>query len=324
MVTKKVVRALVLGLGLTLLGQTAMAQEPSTTASPAPILTLLWSPPNDITTRDLFNGPGGVEQAPNLQRVTFIKEEEPGYSTKYRVRDASGREWVAKIGNEAQSETAAVRLVWAVGYQTEINYLVPSVNIIGKGSFKNVRFEARPDNIKRKNEWSWTDNPFVGTHELQGLKIMMALLNNWDLKDSNNKILSVRDGKDETQRSYVISDLGATFGKSGSLPLFWRVTRSRNKPDDFEDAKFIDGVKANRVDFHYNGRNRGLFDNISMDDAAWLAGWLTQLSDRQIADAFRAANYDDEDIRTLTDAVKGRIGELAAISRGAQGVTVSN
>ena len=42
-----------------------------------------------------------------------------------------GREWVAKIGKEAQSETAAVRLVWAAGYLTEINYLAPCVRIEG-------------------------------------------------------------------------------------------------------------------------------------------------------------------------------------------------
>ena len=79
---------------------------------------------------------------PNLRRITFISEETGGYSRKFRVRDASGREWVAKIGKEAQSETAAVRLLWAIGYMTEINYLAPRVTIPGEGTFENVRFEA--------------------------------------------------------------------------------------------------------------------------------------------------------------------------------------
>ena len=47
-----------------------------------------------------------------------------------------GREWVAKVGKEAQSETAAVRLVWAAGYETEVNYLVPRLTIPGKGTFQ--------------------------------------------------------------------------------------------------------------------------------------------------------------------------------------------
>jgi hypothetical protein len=109
---------------------------------------VLWRTPADIASRDLFWGPGGRAMQPDLTKVKFIEEQRGGYSRKYRGRDASGREWVAKIGKEAQSETAAVRLLWAAGYETEINYLVPRVEIAGKGTFSNVRFEARPQNVK--------------------------------------------------------------------------------------------------------------------------------------------------------------------------------
>ena len=40
--------------------------------------------------------------------------------------------------------------------------------------------------------WSWHDNPFVGTREFNGLKVMMALVNNWDLKDVNNRVSDTR------------------------------------------------------------------------------------------------------------------------------------
>src|SRR5215204_3730082 len=140
---------------------------------------VLWREPANIDSRDLLLGPGGDKMKPDLSRVTFIKEEKGGYSKKYRIKDANGRVWVAKIGKEAQSETAAVRLVWAVGYVTEINYLVPSLTIEGKGTFENVRLEARPENVKRFDEWRWTENPFAGKRELQGLKVLMAFLENW-------------------------------------------------------------------------------------------------------------------------------------------------
>ncbi len=45
-------------------------------------------------------------------------------------------------------------------------------------------------------------------------------------------------------------------------------------------------------------------------DARWLSGLLSQLSDKQIRDAFRAANYSDANIRLLTKAVKSRIAQL--------------
>src|SRR5215210_4276128 len=133
---------------------------------------ILWQRPDNISSRDLYLGPGGAAMRPDVRRITFIKEEKGGYSKKYRVRDGAGREWVVKIGKEAQSETSAVRLLYGLGYSTEVNYLVPRVTIPGKGTFTNVRFEARPEGLKRAGEWKWKQNPFVGTQQLQGLKIL--------------------------------------------------------------------------------------------------------------------------------------------------------
>jgi hypothetical protein len=154
---------------------------------------VLWREPVDVESRNLLLGAGGETMKPDLSRVKFIEEKKGGYSKKYRVHDGAGNEWIAKIGKEAQTDTAANRLLWAVGYETEIAYLVPSLTIIGKGTFENVRLEARPKHVKRIGEWNWEDNPFNGTGHLQGLKIMMALIDNWDMKNSNNEILAVRD-----------------------------------------------------------------------------------------------------------------------------------
>jgi len=276
---------------------------------------IFWRRPVDIRNRDLFLGPGGSRMQPDLSRIEFIKEEKGGYSKKFRVRDGSGREWVAKIGKEAQSETSAVRLLWAVGYPTEINYLEPRVTIPGKGTFTNVRFEARPEGVKRVGEWKWSRNPFVQTPEFQGLKIMMALINNWDIKDSNNEMLQFR-GRDGDVLVYIISDLGATFGHASGTPLFWRITRSRNNPKNYANSNFLKKVKDNRVEIKYGGKNRGLFKNINVDDATWIASWLSQLSDQQIRDAFRAANYTPSEINLLAGEVRQRTNELVNLRPG--------
>jgi hypothetical protein len=275
---------------------------------------VFWRRPVDIRNRDLFLGPGGSSMQPDLSRVELMKEEKGGYSKKFRVRDGSGREWVAKIGKEAQSETSAVRLLWALGYPTEINYLVPRVTIPGKGTFTNVRFEARPDSVKRVGEWKWNRNPFAQTREYQGLKIMMALINNWDLKDSNNEMLQFR-GRDGDVLVYIISDLGATFGHASGTPFFWRITRDRNNPKSYAKSDFVKKVKGNRIELKYGGRNRGLFKNITVDDAVWLSSWLSQLSDQQIKDAFRAANYTPSEINLLASEFRQRTNALANVSR---------
>ena len=270
---------------------------------------ILWQRPADISSRDLFLGPGGTAMRPDLRRITFIKEEKGGYSKKYRVRDGSGREWVAKIGKEAQSETSAVRLLWGLGYVTEVNYLVPRITISGKGTFTNVRLEARPEAWKRLGEWKWNSNPFVGTTEFQGLKIMMALINNWDLKDSNNVIIQLR-GNHGNELYYAISDLGATFGHASTTPIFWRITRSRNDPKSYAESDFFEKVKGDRVVLHFGGKNRGLLNDVDVEDAQWLGSLLAQLSDNQLRDAFRAANYRDDQINLLARTVRARGNEL--------------
>ena len=280
---------------------------------------ILWREPADIARRDLLLGPGGQEMKPDLSRITFVKEEKGGYSKKYRVKDGKGRTWVAKLGKEAQSETAAVRLVWAVGYVTEINYLVPRLTIEGKGTFENVRLEARPDNVDRFGEWTWTENPFAGKRELQGLKVLMALMENWDLKDSNNRVLVVRRGN-ATELHYIVSDLGTTFGKTGGqkspIAFVKSIKGSRNEPDDFAKDQFIDEVQGDTVRLDYDGKNADLMRNISIADARWIGGLLARLSDRQIEDAFRAANYNAAEVRLLTGAVRKRINELVNLQRG--------
>ena len=320
MYTKKLRTFIVLSLLICLTSiDTGLAQQKKKKKAQAhPSGTpVLWQAPSDISQRDLFLGPGGTAMRPDLRRITFLKEEKGGYSKKYRIRDGSGREWVAKIGKEAQSETSAVRLLWGVGYITEINYLVPRVTIPGKGTFTNVRFEARPDRWDRTGEWKWKRNPFVGTPQYQGLKIMMALINNWDLKDSNNEMIEIRGG-DSNNVYYIISDLGATFGHASTTPLIWRLTRSRNKPSNFAKSKFLEKVKGDRVVLHFGGKNRGLMKDISIRDAQWMGQWLSQLTDQQLHDAFRAANYRPEEINLLARTVRERTNELVSLTPGVQ------
>jgi hypothetical protein len=318
MIVSKRIRPLAALAALLVLSLSSFAQQQAKRDERKVVPTgtpVMWRDPGDIAARDLLLGPGGDGMKPDLRKITFIKQETGGYSMKYRVRDASDREWVAKIGKEAQSETAAVRLLWAIGYMTEINYLVPRLHIEGKGTFENVRLEARPEHIKRLDEWKWTKNPFSGTKELRALVIMMALLNNWDIKDTNNKVLLVPNLKTGQNRlHYIVSDLGASFGRvKVDAPVIWRIKRNRNDPVDYAEDPFLEEVKDGRVFLFYKGKSQRLFDDLRVEEAAWLGGLLTRLTDEQISDAFRAANYTPDEVRLLTGAVRARINELANV-----------
>src|SRR5437667_449546 len=301
-------------IGLALLLSASIQGQQTKKSHPKPIPNdakpVLWRQATEFASRDLFLGAGGEAMKPDLSKVTFIADETRSYSKKYRVRDGAGNEWVVKVGPEAQSETAATRLIWAAGYFADTTYLLPHVDIEGKGPFDNARFEARIKGQKRLGQrWDWEKNPFVGTRELQGLKVLMALINNWDIQNHNNNIVVVTDeatGQKEVR--YFDTDLGASFGKEGNF-----IGHTRNRPDQFVKTSFIKGVKGGYVVFNYNGKNQSLLKNITVEQAKWLGGILSQLSDQQISDAFRAANYSPEEITALTRVVKERINELVSL-----------
>ena len=312
---RKLNTSILLSLMFIVLAAAGMAQDKPKKNGPAgkPVLR----EQVNVADRDLYNGPGGEAMRPDLSKVDFIEVDTSGHNKKYRIKDAAGNEWVAKLGREAQPETAAVRILYGLGYRTEINYLAPTINIPTKGTFENVRLEARPKNAKRLDIWKWEDNPFVGSNELQGLKIMMVFFTNWDLLDMQNKVVRVStDNGIEDQ--YIISDLGATFGRLGNnnLPFFFRLGRQTNKPNTWEQAGFIKDVKDNKLQFDFTGgKSRNILNDVTVANGRWLADLLMQLSDKQLDDAFRAANYTPEQIQTLRNGFKTRVAELDRATR---------
>jgi hypothetical protein len=270
---------------------------------------VLWREPSDIASRNLYLGPGGEALKPDLSKVTLVEEKESATAAKFRVRDGSGREWMMKVGGEAQAEVAAGRIVWAVGYYTDVTYLVPQVQVAGKGTFENARFEARPKGFKRLEEWMWDENPFVGNPEFQGLKVLLALLDNWNLKNENTRIVFVRD--DEAGRSelrYIISDFDVNLDKTAVAPSMWHAATGRSA-----GARFIDKVNDNLIDFGYRGKHQERLSGITVAQARWIGANLAKLSRQQIHDAFRAGNYNADEIQSLAKIVRARIDELAGL-----------
>ena len=258
----------------------------------------------DISKRDLYVGPGGPDKMPVMKGARFMGSNPGGNNLKYTIVDGTGRKWVVKIADESQPELAATRLLWAIGYKTEIDYMVPRLDIPGVGNYKNARFELRPADVTRGQRWSWANNPFKNSRELNGLRIMMALINNWDLKDENTAILT-KNGK----LDYIVSDLGSSFGKLADRNMS-RSGRSVNKPVDYAKANFIKGVNNGMIEFDYRGMNENVVTGVKVEDGRWLVGLLRQLSEKQIEDAFRAANYGPEAVEVLAGAVRARITAL--------------
>ena len=288
----------------------------------------LWEEPSDIERRDLFYGPGGRQGAPDpAGKFTFIRRSTSGTQKKIIVKDGMGREWTVKFGPEAKPETTAARIVWAVGYHVDQNYFVKQARIEGYEAplVQNVRFERRDDGSEEAGNWSWESNPFVGTRELEGLKVLIALLKNWDLKTSNNKIVLRKPPGGPTRRVYFVGDLGATLGATGSflneVPLLGDLPpdrtlgltpkRGKGNPEAFSKEAFIKDVRNGEVIFnHERKRGRKVLKGVTVENAGWMGNLLARLSDKQLADAFRAGGFNESETAIYVRTMRDRIRQL--------------
>jgi hypothetical protein len=287
--------------------------------NPANLPEVIWRDPGDVPSLNLLYGAGGKEHAPDPNgKFTFVKEDKQGTSPKFDIKDEQGVQWRVKLGQEPQSETAATRLLWAAGYFVDEDYYLAEFKVAGMpklrrgssfvsadGMVHNARLERKPKGVKNLGNWGWFDNPFLNKQELNGLRIMMSLLNNWDLKKVNNSIYEV-DG----ERRYLVSDVGATLGNTGN-----RIRRSKSEPKDYANSKFIGKAEPDFVDFvlHAKSDMEKVTQHIPRADAKWLGERLAMLSEEQVRDCFQAGGYSPDEITVYTQAVLKRIADLKGL-----------
>jgi hypothetical protein len=303
---------------------------------------VIWRNPGDIKSRNLLYGPGSPETAP-VEPFTFIKEGKSGESPKFDVKDGRGVVWTVKLGEEAQAETVATRLVWAVGYFAQEAYYFDEARIenlpklsrgrefvLNDGIVVGARFEPERKYLTEGPTWDWDDNAFRGTRQLSGLKVLMILLNNFDARKENNKIYYARPGEiGRYEAHHYVSDLGATLGRSGGLG----GKRTKNNLPDFLSTRFVMGIEDGAVEFDYDTRPTRLghlsvlyppyyrgqvkkeksMRGIPVAHARWIGSLLGQLTDEQLRDAFRAAHYNDATMEGYVEAFRERINQLVRL-----------
>lgn len=275
----------------------------------------LWQQPADIAEQDLFNGPWGAQRAPQPGvTYTFLERKHSGINPGMTVRDPEGRKWSVKQArpegrsDEGPIEVAVSRILSAVGYHQPPVYYLRSFTLRddwGTHVEAGGRFRLHDRSLTDLGEWSWMKNPFAGTTPYRGLLAILMMLASSDLKDGNNTVYEYREG-DVVEQWYVVRDLGTALGETG------RLAPRKGDPDVFERQRFILGITGGFVDFDYRGRHPELVRaRITPDDVRWASALLSQLSDRQWADAFRAGGYTpqvaDRFIRKLRDHIaRGR------------------
>ena len=306
-------------------------------AGPRPLFGVrhrLWRDPGDVAALDMIVGPGGTAHIPRPP-YRFIEEHATGTQPCVSVHDANGRRWRVKWGPEVPCETFAVRLAWACGYYAEITHRVPEGHVEGagrltraascldeRGAFTDARFELDdPEVLKlfEEHSWSWTENPFVGTRELAGLKILLMLISNWDNKDqrdvargSNTAIYVARVSRWKREAQYLIVDWGGSMGRWGNTV----VTRGRWDAAGFaaQTPHFVTGLANGYVQFGYTGQRTGdARASITPDDVRWLCRYLGRITDDQFRAALRVSGGTPEEVESFTASLRSRVEQLRAV-----------
>ena len=191
------------------------------------------------------------------------------------------------------------------------------------GSFRNARFQLRtkwPKFLKHDN-WAWNYNPFVGTKELNGLKVLMMLTSNWDNKDARDidrdSNLAIFEASKHPRREYLyfVADWGASMGKWGHI---YNRSKWDCKGYSEQTPSLVKGVHSGVVDWGYTGQHtEDAAKGIRVADVAWLMRYLGRITDAQLRAGLRASGATPNETECFTRAVRARIDELRRVARSA-------
>ena len=291
----------------------------------------IWREPTSLDLSDLRYGPEGAAGVPRPP-FRFVKEHLTGSHPCVAARDAAGRLWRVKWGAEAKPEAFAVRVAWALGYFAEVTHFIPSGTLeetfdlqrardcVGPdGLFRDARFELEDRSIRmhfEEHSWAWNDNPFLGTPQLQGLKIVNMLLSNWDTKDrrdvsrgSNTAIFEYRASRWGREARYLITDWGGAMGRWGATV----VSRGRWDVNGFEAQTpgFVTGVTDGVMNFGYQGqRTAEIARGITVEDAAWFYRYAGRLTEATLLDGLTACGATSVEATRFARALVERIAQI--------------
>jgi len=269
--------------------------------------------PTDIPSKDLRVGPTGPGAfAPGATvTCTYLDKKLGGASPKFACRLPDGDEVKVKYGGangEVYGEVAASRLLWALGFGADSMY---SVRVVCRGCPPHVGGILRTDGdrlldpaaVERKfpgrelaEKWDWDELEQIDAAaggatraERDALALLAVLLQHSDNKADNQRVVCLeeaREGGGCRVPLMMIQDLGITFGRANALNQHPRASVNleewRRLPV-WKDAQSCVG--------NLSGSWTGTLKEPVIGEAGrqFLAGLLTQLSDRQIRDMFEAA-----------------------------------
>ena len=277
----------------------------------------LWMP-GDVASRNVLAGPQRKDGFAFRQTVTcrYHPEELSGASPKFACLRGDDELKVKYGGNNAEvyAEVAATRLLWALGFGADTMY---PVRVICDGCPQNLAGMPRendqwlfdPATIERKmharefpenDTWSWRELESIREEtggaprsHRDALKLLAVFLQHTDTKPQQQRLVCLDEapaGADEATAPclkpfMMINDLGLTFGRANTFnvnTMGMNLVQWAATPVWREEGACVGNLPKSFT---------GTLENPPISEAgrAFLAGLLTKLSDKQIADLFEVS-----------------------------------
>jgi hypothetical protein len=274
--------------------------------------------PGQVSARNIVAGPQRKDGFTSRQTITckFDPKDLSGASPKFACLRGD-EELKVKYGGgnaEVYAEVAATRLLWALGFGADVMY---PVRVLCDGCPESLRglpregghIEFDPATIERKldarefpedDTWSWRELDAV-REDLGGaprahrdaLKLLAVFLQHTDTKPQQQRLVCLdaapKDGAEDAapcaKPFMMINDLGLTFGRANTFnvnAMGMNLVQWAATPVWRQDGACVGNLPKSFT---------GTLENpvISEEGRAFLAGLMTQLTDKQIADLFEVS-----------------------------------
>jgi hypothetical protein len=247
----------------------------------------------------------------------FVREEMGGTAPKIVVTDAKNVTWYVKFNFEVKPETLAAQIVRQAGYYAPVTYYVaegkfenfPQQGLKRSGTgvdpssgrFQVARF-SREMKLVKGASWNLDEPSLRHSKELSGLKLLIAITANWDIKPPNFAVVEAGG-----QQMFAITDWGQTFG-APDMKSHWNCKQ-------YSDSNkwLTHGNEDGYLYLEYGGKQSNVVTNgIKIEHAKWLLGQLRGLNQSRVTDLLRKSGATDEETTCFAPAIMKRLNTLRA------------
>lgn len=245
------------------------------------------------------NGPGDESTSPNhFGRYEWVVTQRSIVSERV-VSDEKGRTWYLKTGRAVKGEVAAAYLLWGLGYFVEPIYYLDQITVSGK-LIQSVSLRLRPTQRVPERHWGWSQNPFVGTSQLEGLALLMSVMSTSSRgNDGNIVVLNSSTG----DRTFEVWNLRGSFTPDPN---------HEPRPDEFASEDWSPEIKHQQLKLKHTGPQK----SIRVTSAEWLVKAFSVVADDGIEEIFKSAGFSSLDAQSYRRVLRRRIEMVRTLVEG--------